>query len=102
VLEGMQGVLAAHPGLLLVMDFEPAHIRSAGLSAAGWVDRMTAQGLRVFEIDERNGELLPMRRSGIEEIVSAHVVVTRNPSLRSDGGEELVWQGMTAPGFAAS
>lgn len=102
VLEGMQGVLASHPGLLLVMDFEPAHIRSTGLSAAGWVDRMTASGLRVFEIDERNGELLPVRRSGIEEIVSAHVVVTRNPSLRSDAGEELVWQGTTAPGFAAS
>ena len=93
VLEGMQGLLAAHSEIVLVMEFDPSHIRSTGLSAAGWVDRMGAAGMRIFEIDERNGELLPLRRSGIEEIVSTNVVITRNPALQRAGGDEPLWQG---------
>jgi FkbM family methyltransferase len=92
VLEGMQGLLAAHSEIVLVMEFDPAHIRSTGLSAAGWVDRMGSAGMRISEIDERNGELLPLRRSGIEEIVSTNVVITRNPALRRDGVDEPLWQ----------
>jgi len=92
VLEGMQGLLSAHPEIVLVMEFDPAHIRSTGLSAAGWVDRMGAAGMRIFEIDERNGEILPLRRSGIEEIVSTNVVITRSPSLRREGADEPLWQ----------
>lgn len=92
VLEGMQGLLSAHPEIVLVMEFDPSHIRSTGLSAAGWVDRMGTAGMRIFEIDERNGELLPLRRSGIEEIVSTNVVITRNPALRREGAVEPLWQ----------
>jgi FkbM family methyltransferase len=92
VLEGMQGLLSAHPEIVLVMEFDPSHIRSTGLSAAGWVDRMGTAGMRIFEIDERNGELLPLRRSGIEEIVSTNVVITRNPALRREGADEPLWQ----------
>lgn len=92
VLDGMQGLLAAHPEVIIVMEFDPAHIRSTGLSAAGWVDRMGAAGMRIFEIDDRNGELLPLRRSGIEEIVSTNVVITRNPALRREGADDPLWQ----------
>jgi FkbM family methyltransferase len=92
VLDGMQGLLAAHPDVILVMEFDPAHIRSTGLSAAGWVDRMGSAGMRISEIDERNGELLPLRRSGIEEIVSTNVVISRNPALRREGVDEPLWQ----------
>jgi FkbM family methyltransferase len=92
VLDGMQGLLAAHPDIVLVMEFDPAHIRSTGLSAAGWVDRMGSAGMRISEIDERNGELLPLRRSGIEEIVSTNVVITRNSTLQREGADEPLWQ----------
>lgn len=92
VLDGMQALLAAHPDIILVMEFDPAHIRSTGLSAAGWVDRMGSAGMRICEIDERNGEPLPLRRSGIEEIVSMNVVISRNPSVQWAGGEEPLWQ----------
>jgi FkbM family methyltransferase len=92
VLDGMQGLLAAHPDIILVMEFDPAHIRSTGLSAAGWVDRMGSAGMRISEIDERNGELLPLRRSGIEEVVSTNVVITRNPALQREGVDEPLWQ----------
>jgi len=101
VLEGMQGLLAAHPEIVLVMEFDPSHIRSTGLSAAGWVDRMGTAGMRIFEIDDRNGELLPLRRSGIEEIVSTNVVITRNPALRREGADEMLWLGSGSTTFAA-
>ena len=84
VIEGMKAILRANPNLIVIMDFEPAHIRSTGLSAAAWVDRMLAAGLQIFEIDERNGELTPLRRHGIEEIVSINVLIARSDPSRRD------------------
>jgi len=63
---------------------------------------MGTAGMRIFEIDERNGELLPLRRSGIEEIVSTNVVITRNPALRRDGADDGLWSGTGSTTFAAS
>lgn len=84
VVEGMKAILRANPNLIVLMDFEPAHIRSTGLSAAGWVDRLQAAGLQIFEIDERNGELSPLRKTGLEEIASINVLIARNdPSRRT-------------------
>ena len=85
VIEGMKAILRANPNVILIMDFEPAHIRSSGLSAAAWVDRMQGAGLQIFEIDERNGELTALRRSGLEEIESINVVIARNDPSRRDG-----------------
>ena len=83
VIEGLKGTLRGNPNVILIMDFEPAHIRRTGLSAAAWVDRLVGAGLKIFEIDERNGELAPLRRNGLEEIVSINVVIARNdPSKR--------------------
>jgi FkbM family methyltransferase len=84
VVEGMKAILRANPNLIVLMDFEPAHIRSTGLSAAGWVDRLQAAGLQIFEIDERNGELTPLRKTGLEEIASINVLIARtDPSRRT-------------------
>lgn len=84
VIEGMKGVLRANPDVIVIMDFEPQHIRRTGLSAASWVDRALGAGLQIFEIDERNGELTPLRRQGIEEIQSINVVIARNDPSRRD------------------
>ncbi|NOT41944.1 MAG: hypothetical protein HOP13_15810, partial [Alphaproteobacteria bacterium] len=81
---GMKATFAKNPNVIVLMDFEPAHIRRTGLSAAGWVDRLHAAGLEIFEIDERTGELSPLRKSGLEEIVSINVLIARHdPSRRS-------------------
>ena len=96
VIEGMQATLRANPNIILIMDFEPAHIRSSGLSAAAWVDRLLGAGLQIFEIDERNGELVPLRKNGLEEIVSISVLLARNDPSRRDGqsvSEGWLWGG---------
>lgn len=84
VIEGLKGTLRNNPNVILIMDFEPAHIRRTGLSAAAWVDRLLGAGLKIFEIDERNGELTPLRRNGLEEIVSINVVIARNDPSKRD------------------
>lgn len=92
VLEGMKAILRANPDVIVLMDFEPAHIRSTGLSAASWVERLHAAGFDIFEIDERNGELAPLRKSGLEEIVSINVVIARgDPSRRNAEAAEANW-----------
>ena len=99
VIEGMKGLLRANPNLIVIMDFEPAHIRSTGLSAAAWVERMFAAGLQIFEIDERNGELTPLRKQGLEEIVSINVLIARSdPSQRdaASAGEDWLKLGVSS------
>jgi FkbM family methyltransferase len=84
VIEGMKTIFRANPDVIVIMVFEPAHIRSTGLSAASWVERLRAAGLDIFEIDERTGELAPLRKTGLEEIVSVNVLIARgDPSRRS-------------------
>lgn len=84
VLEGMKSILQTNPNLIVIMDFEPAHIRRTGISAATWVQRMLSAGLHIFEIDERNGELTELRKSGLEEIVSINVLIARRDPSHSD------------------
>lgn len=85
VIEGMKAIFRANPDVIVVMDFEPAHIRRTGLSAASWVERLRAAGLDIFEIDERNGELSPLRKTGLEEIVSVNVLIARGDPARRSG-----------------
>lgn len=85
VIEGMKAIFRANPDVLVVMDFEPAHIRRSGLSAAAWVERLRGAGLDIFEIDERTGELVPLRKSGLEEIVSVNVLIARGDPARRSG-----------------
>jgi FkbM family methyltransferase len=92
VIEGMKAILHANPNIIVIMDFEPAHVRRTGLSAAAWVDRLLAAGLQIFEIDERNGELTPLRRLGLEEIVSINVLIARSdPSQRDASSATEDW-----------
>jgi FkbM family methyltransferase len=85
VIEGMKAIFRASPDVLVVMDFEPEHIRRSGLSAAVWVERLRSAGLDIFEIDERTGELTPLRKSGLEEIVSLNVLIARGDPARRVG-----------------
>ncbi|MEQ1755323.1 MAG: FkbM family methyltransferase [Micropepsaceae bacterium] len=99
VIEGMVSTIGANPDIILIMDFEPAHIRRTGVSAAAWVERMTFAGMQIFEIDERNGELAPLRKNGLEEIESINVVFARNdPSQRAalSAQEGWLWRGSAA------
>jgi hypothetical protein len=92
VLEGMRSVLGAHPDLVVIMDFEPAHIRETGLSVATWVEGVLGAGLEIFEIDERSGELSPLRKRGIEEIESIQVLIARSdPSRRTADAKGEGW-----------
>jgi hypothetical protein len=96
VIEGMVATIEANPNIIVIMDFEPSHIRSTGVSAAAWVERMTVAGMQIFEIDERNGELSPLRRHGLEEIESINVVLARNDPSRRDSvsaTEGWLWRG---------
>lgn len=100
VIEGMHETLQANPNIILIMDFEPAHIRSTGLSSAAWVERIVGAGMKIFEIDERNGELSPLRKTGLEEIVSTNVLIARNDPSRRDalpGSEGWLWRGSGPP-----
>lgn len=92
VIAGMEATLRANPNIILIMDLEPARIRSTGLSASAWVDWVIGAGLQMFEIDERNGELTPLLKNGLEEIVSTNVLLARSDPSRRDAAEGWLWR----------
>jgi hypothetical protein len=92
VIAGMEATLRANPNIILIMDLEPARIRSTGLSAAAWVDWVIGAGLQMFEIDERNGELTPLRKNGLEEIVSTNILIARSDPSRRDAAQGWLWR----------
>jgi FkbM family methyltransferase len=58
---GMQRIVAENPGLALLVEFGPEHLRRAGITPAEWMAPFTGAGFRVFEVGEEDGVLRPVR-----------------------------------------
>ncbi|MEI2732904.1 MAG: FkbM family methyltransferase [Dermatophilaceae bacterium] len=71
VLRGASKLLAANPGLALVVEFAPSHLEVAGESTAGWLGAFEAHGLVFAAVDEVTGEVGAI---GVEELESRYSV----------------------------
>ncbi len=101
VIAGMEATLRANPNIMLILNLEPSRIRSTGLSAGAWIDWINSAGLQMFEIDERSGELTPLRKS-VEEIVSMNVLLARSDPARRDADDGWLWRGSNSPVLLAA
>jgi FkbM family methyltransferase len=61
VLDGMSGLLARNPQLVIVLEYGPAHLMRAGITRDEWMSRLRAIGRRVYAVDEESGRLYPFR-----------------------------------------
>jgi len=79
--KGMEKTIAANPDLVIVTEFWPYGLSSAGSSAAELYDYITGLGFKVFEIDGDTTKLMSREAAAdmkVEYFTDADVVLSRN------------------------
>jgi FkbM family methyltransferase len=82
VWRGMERLLRETPGVAVIIEFAPGHVRRSGVTIEAWFDTLTAPGFVPWEIDEAMGTIRPLRSSGLEDISSMNLLLLRNPPTR--------------------
>lgn len=81
VVDGMSRTIAANPNIIIILEFGPEHIQRVGLTVDQWISKMLATGLQLFEINEENGEISDLRRSGLEKLETMNLVLCSREAL---------------------
>ena len=79
VWRGMRRIVADNPDLSVIVEFGPSHLRRSGTTIADWLRELTAPGVTAYEIDEDSGVCRPLRRTGLDEVVSINLLLLRHP-----------------------
>jgi FkbM family methyltransferase len=83
--QGMPRILAENPDLAAIVEFGPEHLRRSGTATEDWLRDMTAPGFTAYEIDAFTGVCRPLRRTGLDEVVSINLLMLRHPPARYPG-----------------
>jgi len=76
VRKGMTRLIADNPDLAIVVEFGPAHLHHAGISVEAWLEAMRQGGFSIYEIDELEGDLRPLRDSeSLASILSVNLLL---------------------------
>lgn len=79
-LEGLRKTLANNEHASVLMEFGISHIKRAGSNPRTWVEKIRTFGLNIYEIDEENASVVPLRSEGLEDIVSINLLLSRAPA----------------------
>lgn len=77
---GMQRLLADNPGIHVILEYDPAHLRRAGVDPGGFLDEIAAGGFTISRIQEPGGEPLPVSKEELLAGSTVNVVVRRSAS----------------------
>lgn len=78
VWRGMQRIVADNPGIALVLEFGPDHLRRAGQGIDAWFEELQSTGLTAWEIDEAALAVRPLRAEGLNEVYTINVLLLRD------------------------
>jgi FkbM family methyltransferase len=84
ILRGMRGVIERSPGIRILMEFAPAHLRRAGIDPAGFLDEIAALGFTFRRIHDETGEPLVVSRDQLVDVLSANLELARAVTLSGD------------------
>ena len=78
--QGMQRIAAENPGLAMLVEFGPEHLRRAGITPEAWMALFTGAGFAAFEVDEVDGGLRPARPpAALAGVHSVNLLMLREP-----------------------
>ena len=86
ILRGMKRIIKRNPGIRIILEFAPVHLRRAGSSPSAFLDQITSLGFAVRRIDEENGHLLTVTREELSAAFSVNLLLDR--SLPSENALE--------------
>ena len=86
VLRGMSRLLARNPGLQILTEFAPVHLRRAGVDPASYLDEITRMGFEIFRIDDMDGALHKEPSADLLGAHSANLYLKRDASRHGVAG----------------
>ncbi|MCR0985249.1 FkbM family methyltransferase [Roseomonas populi] len=80
VWRGMRRILAENPGMAVLVEFGPEHLRRAGIQPGDWMAMFTGAGFTPYEVDEATGAVRPARPlPALAAVQSANLLMLRQP-----------------------
>lgn len=77
VLRGMREILARSPGIRILMEFAPVHLRRAGVDPSAFLDEIASLGFAIRRIHDETGEPLTASRDELISVFSANLDLVR-------------------------
>jgi FkbM family methyltransferase len=78
ILRGMREVIARSPGIRILMEFAPEHLRRAGVDPAAFLDEIAALGFGIRQVHDETGELLEVSRDRLTGGFSPNLELSRS------------------------
>ncbi len=84
ILRGMERILKGNPGVRILMEFAPVHLRRAGFEPGAWVEEIQSMGLMIARVDDTTGEQLSISKEELLQAYSLNLLVVQGE--QSAGG----------------
>lgn len=78
VFKGMAQIIGKNPGIKIILEFAPGHLRRAGFDPSVVLDSLTASGFTIRQINDDTGVLEPASNENLCKLRSANLFLTRN------------------------
>jgi FkbM family methyltransferase len=80
ILRGMRSIIDRSPGIRILMEFAPVHLRRAGVDPCGFLDEIASMGFAVRRIHDESGAPMETTRNELVAAFSANVELVRRSS----------------------
>jgi len=77
ILCGMRKIVERSPGIRILMEYAPVHLRRAGVDPGGFLDEIASWGFDVRRIHDETGEPLEASRDQLTAVFSANLELAR-------------------------
>lgn len=77
ILRGMRGILARSPGIRILLEFAPVHLRRAGVDPLAFLDEIASCGFAFRRVHDETGQLIDTARDQLAGVFSANLELSR-------------------------
>jgi FkbM family methyltransferase len=85
ILRGMRRILNRNPGIRILLEFAPVHLRRAGIDPHQFLAEISSLGFHIHRIHDESGELMETHGPDLMDVFSANLELARN----------ITWSGAT-------
>ena len=84
ILRGMRGVIARSPGIRIILEFAPVHLKRAGVEPGSFADEITDMGLTYALIDSVSGETKPLSKNELQSLTGANILLSESHEISAE------------------
>ena len=77
ILRGMRQIIGRSPGIRILIEFAPAHLRRAGVDPGGFLEEIAATGFEVRRIHDETGQPMGTSRDELAAVFSTNLELVR-------------------------